>query len=123
MHTPDEFSKPARIGLADDVQAVLIEKIKRLESELERATAIAREAQGSALGNVLRPLPRYEAILLYFGDASLEQYSATLREQFSGETADDILRNALSVDSIPLSAGQKQALRLALTRRNSGLAG
>jgi len=54
MNSSNEADSSGPVGLADAVQAVLMEKIKRLESELERATAIAREAQRCTLEHVLR---------------------------------------------------------------------
>lgn len=112
----DELSSEP-VGLAGEVQAVLMEKIKRLESELERAIAIAQEAQRCTLEHVLRPLRARETVLLYFGEQSANDYAATLRESFSAETAQHVMRDVFFLDGSPLNAEQQEGLRVALRER------
>jgi len=117
MNSSNEADSSGPVGLADAVQAVLMEKIKRLESELERATAIAREAQRCTLEHVLRPLRARETVLLYFGEQSAEEYTAMLQESFSDETARHVMRDAFFLNGSPLNPEQQEALRVALRER------
>ncbi|WP_175771832.1 hypothetical protein [Burkholderia ambifaria] len=105
------------MGLADEVQAVLMEKIKRLERELERVTAIARQAERSTLENVLRPLRGRETVLLYFGEQSADEYAATARESFSDATVRTVMRDVYFLSGSPLDPEQKEELRVALRER------
>ncbi|WP_321874625.1 hypothetical protein [Burkholderia ubonensis] len=106
-----------QVGLAGEVQAVLMEKIKRLEGELKRARFIAEETERNAVGRVLRSLRARDTVLLYFGEQSANEYAATLRESFSEETVRHVMRDVFFVNGSPLNSEQQEALRVALSER------
>ncbi|KWN83011.1 hypothetical protein [Burkholderia stagnalis] len=106
-----------KIGLAAEVQAVLMEKIKRLEGELKRARFIAEEAERNTIGRVLRSLRARETVLLYFGEQSANEYTATMREAFSEEIVRHVMRDVFFVSGSPLKSEQQEALRVALSER------
>jgi len=105
------------VGLAADVQAVLMEKIRRLERELEAARETARQAERHSIEHILRPLRGRETVLLYFGKESAQQYAEMLQEDFSEETALVVMRDSFFVNGAPMDAEQQDALRGALRER------
>lgn len=93
------------------VQAVLMEKIERLERELEAAKELVRRAERQSVEHLLRPLRARDTVLLYFGEQSSEEYTAMLQESLSGEIARFVMRDVFFLDCSGLDSKQQTAIR------------
>lgn len=102
--------------VSDAVEAVLLEKIERLE----RANAVLQEelrlTRTESLSAMLGPLRLKEVVLLYLGDENRVQLSERLAKEFGTAIANEVTRHLFVLGASPLSDAQKLAVRTAANR-------
>ena len=99
------------------VQAALIEKIQRLERDLEILKERVSRAESNSVEHVLKPLRRRETVLLYFGNEPADVYEETLQQNYPEETVKHVMQEVFFLNGSELNSTEKTALRLSLRQR------